>query len=131
MVARVSEPNPPSELDSLNKALESSVKETLVSADTDGKVVIAHEQDVSAILDANRRQRDEATTLGMGRFKEAKKGGMNFTHAMRVPNTVALEIKFKYGLDMFGYCTPDEKKRIYRIIQSEYPDCMTIPGKIF
>ena len=115
----------------LDAALGAAVKQTLVSANHDGKVVIAHEQDVSAILDANKRQRNEASPLGMGRFRPAKKGGMNFTHAMRVPNTVALEIKFKYGLDMFGYCTPDEKKRIYRIIQSEYPDCMTIPGKIF
>ena len=127
----MSEPNPPSELDSLNKALESSVKETLVSANTDGKVIIQHEQDVSAILDANRRQRDEATTLGMGRFKEAKKGGMNFHQAMRVPLVVVLDIKHKYGLDMMGYCTQEQKQRIYRIIQTEYPHCMTIPGRLF
>ena len=120
-----------SELEALNTALDTEVKQTLVSANHDGKVVIAHEQDVSSILDANKRQRDAATTLGMGRFKEAKKGGMNFHQAMRVPLVVVLDIKHKYGLDMMGYCTQDEKQRIYRIIQSEYPHCMTVPGKVF
>ena len=119
------------EVSALDSALDTEVKQTLVSANHDGKVVIAHEQDVSSILDANKRQRDAATTLGMGRFKEAKKGGMNFHQAMRVPLVVVLDIKHKYGLDMMGYCTQDEKQRIYRIIQSEYPHCMTVPGKVF
>ena len=110
-------------------ALESSVQQTLEST-SDGKIIVAHTQDVSAILDANKRQRDEASPLGMGRFKNTK-GGMGFTHAMRVPLTVAIEIKTKYGLDMLGYSTPDQKARIYRIIQTEYPHCMTVPGNIF
>ena len=118
-------------MNDLDSALDTEVKQTLVSANTDGKLVIAHEQDVSAILDANKRQRDEATTLGMGRFKPAQKGGMNFHQAMRVPLVVVLEIKQKYNLDMMGYCTPDQKRRIYRIIQTEYPHCMTVPGKLF
>lgn len=119
------------ELDDLNAALAGAVKETLVHANHDGKVVVKYEQDVGSILDANKRQRDESTTLGMGRFKEAKKGGMNFHQAMRVPLTVVLDIKAKYGLDMMGRCTPDQKQRIYKIIQTEYPYCMTVPGRVF
>jgi len=126
-----SEPAKQVESDELNRALDTAVQQTLVHSNLDGKVVIQHEQDVSTILDVNKRQRDEATTLGMGRFKEKRKGGMNFHQAMRVPFTVALEIKAKYGLDMFGRTTQDEKKRIYKIIQTEYPYCMTIPGRIF
>ncbi len=42
-----------------------------------------------------------------------------------------MEIKTKYGLDMLGYSTPEQKQRIYKIIQTEYPYCMTVPGKVF
>ena len=112
----------------LSTALDTSVSQTLEHAGE--QVVVKYEQDVSTILDANKRQRDEASPLGMGRFKP-NKSGMNFTHAMRVPLTVAIEIKTKYGLDMLGYSTPDQKARIYRIIQTEYPYCMTVPGQVF
>jgi hypothetical protein len=113
----------------LDAAYDTAVKQTLEST-ADGKIVVSHSQDVSGILEANKRQRDEAAPLGMGRFR-ANKSGLNFTHAMRVPLTVAMEIKTKYGLDMLGYSTPEQKQRIYKIIQTEYPYCMTVPGKVF
>ena len=109
--------------------LDAEVKQTLDRVD-DGKVIIKHEQDVSAILEANKRMRDDASPVGMGRFK-TNKAGMNFTLAMRVPLVVAIEIKQKYGLDMFGRTTPEERQRIYRIIQTDYPYCMTVPGRVF
>jgi hypothetical protein len=113
----------------LDTAFDTAVQQTIEST-ADGKIVVSHTQDVSAILEANKRQREEASPLGMGRFKQSK-SGMNFTHAARVPLTVAMEIKTKYGLDMLGYSTPEQMQRIYRIIQTEYPYCMTVPGNVF
>jgi hypothetical protein len=84
---------------------ESSTDTTFITTDQPANLV-------NNILDNNFELRQDADY--------SRKGMKNdMWHYARIPNGVALEIKDKYGLDMFA-SKPDWKS-IFKIINRDYP----------
>lgn len=80
----------------------------------DGKVQIHHRQDVSAVLEVAKHERINGLT-DHGIKKDM------WLYA-RIPPVVILEMKHKYGVDIFKR---DHLKRAFDLINREYPALKT------
>jgi hypothetical protein len=77
-----------------------------ISIDTaEDKIVLRHQQDVSSILDANKRA--QADSIGQ-RFGD-------FAHVARIPDVVVMEWKEKYGINVMAP-SPEDKIRIVALL---------------
>jgi hypothetical protein len=72
------------------------------------QAVITHEQPVSNIIDNN-----VADTNDTWRTQEGIK--RDWWHYARVPNTVIIEWKQKYGVDFYN---PADKKKVFQLLNS-------------
>lgn len=70
--------------------------------------VVTHEQDVSRILENNKADfnDDERTKAGIKR---------DWWHYARVPNTVIVEWKQKYGVDFYNR---GDRKKVFQLLNS-------------
>jgi hypothetical protein len=75
-----------------------------ISTDDSGNSFIRYEQDVSAILDANKERQNEGFD---------KRDDM--WHAAHVPDIVQMEWKTKHGVEMWN---PDHKPAVMRLLNS-------------
>lgn len=79
---------------------------TTLSIDTaEDKLVLRHEQDVSSILDDNKRA--QADSIGT-RFGD-------FAHVARIPHAVVIEWKQKYGINAMAP-SPEDKIRMVALL---------------
>ena len=87
----------------------------------DGRLQIHYRQDVEPVLELAKIERDGGMADKAGKKQDI------FLYA-RIPNTVQLEMKHKYGLDMNN---KNHLKRIFELINSDYPYCKTTNKKHF
>lgn len=80
----------------------------------DGKLQIHYEQDVEPTLEFTKKLRNDGLTdYGIKN---------DFWHYACIPPVVILEMRFKHGVDVFNR---DHEKRVYELINREYPHCKT------
>lgn len=75
-----------------------------------------YRQDVEPILDLAKYERDN----GLADTKKAKQDDIRLY--ARIPETVILELRFKWGCDIFDR---NHLKRAMYLINTEYPHCKT------
>jgi hypothetical protein len=92
--------------------------ETLMSHSVD-ELQIHYRQDVEPVLDLAAIER--STGLADKKAKEAKWGEEISLYA-RIPPVIILEMKHKYGVDLFK---KDHLKRAFELINREYPKYKT------
>ena len=95
---------------------ETGLIETMHYDSTTDTMTIEHSQDVTKALEhtKNLAKDGDYTSNGMK--------GDNWLHYCHVPDIVILEIKKKYGLDLYN---PDHMKAVFRVINTEYPALKT------
>lgn len=76
----------------------------------DGKLQVHYRQDVEPVLDLARTERINGLT-DSGIKNE-------FWLYARIPPVVIMEMKIKYGVDLFNR---DHEKRVFELINREYP----------
>jgi hypothetical protein len=100
--------------------MSDEVKTTLEFDAAEGKHVLRHTQDVSSILDANRRA--QADSIG-SRFGD-------FARVASIPMAVVLEWKQKYGINAMAP-TPEDKIRMVALLNDpDYAYLRTRGGKL-
>lgn len=88
--------------------------EKFVDADDNNRLQIHYRQDVEPILDYAKEIRNSGA---------ADKGIKNsFWHYAIIPPVVEMELLVKYGLRLHN---KNHQKRIFELINSEYPYCKT------
>jgi hypothetical protein len=92
--------------------------ETRMSHSVD-QLAIHYQQDVEPVLDLAAIER--STGLADKKAKEAKWGEEISLYA-RIPPVIILEMKHKYGVDLFK---KDHLKRAFELINREYPKYKT------
>ena len=92
---------------------------TYFISDDDTQFHIHYEQDVSKILDENKRRQNDPTLRSDG-YK------IGWHHTANIPDIVILEWRTKYGVDIFN---PDHAKAVKRLLMSpDYAHCRTTTG---
>lgn len=86
---------------------------TYADGDESNRLQVHYRQDVEPILDLTRAERNDGLS-----DKRWKKTGMALY--ARIPPVVILELKHKYGVDIFKR---DDLKRAMKLIETEYPYC--------
>lgn len=92
-----------------------------LTADTAGeKLLLKHEQDVTDILDANKRDQVESLNTKWG----------DLTHVARIPDVVVIEWKQKYGINVMSP-SPEDKARILALLNDpDYAFLRTRGGRL-
>lgn len=92
-----------------------------ISIDTaDDKIVLRHQQDVSSILDMNKRAQADAIGQRFG----------DFAHVARIPDVVVMEWKQKYGINVMAP-SPEDKIRIVALLNDpDYAHLRTRGGRL-
>ncbi len=86
--------------------------ETWADGDDSNRLQVHYRQDVEPLLDLTARERNEGVNDKRN----------NLTLYARIPAVVILELKNKYGVDIFK---KDHLKRAFDLINSEYPRLKT------
>ena len=100
--------------------MSDEVKTTLDFDAAEGKHILRHTQDVSSILDANKRAQADAIGQKWG----------DFTKVASIPMGVVLEWQQKYGINAMAP-TPEDKIRIVALLNDpDYAYLRTRGGRL-
>jgi hypothetical protein len=100
--------------------MSDEVKTTLEFDAAEGKHILRHTQDVSSILDANKRE--QADNIG-------KKFG-DFTKVASIPMAVVLEWQQKYGINVMAPSPEDKAKLVALLNDPDYAYLRTRGGRL-
>jgi hypothetical protein len=90
------------------------------SVDTDNKVIVQQTQDVTEILDYNKRMQAENVGKRFG----------DMAHVARIPASIVMEWKQKYGIDVMAP-SPEDKARMLALLNDpDYAFLRTRGGKL-
>lgn len=90
----------------------------------DNRLQIHYKQDVEPILQIAKYERDH----GLSDTKQAKKNDIRLF--ARIPPVVIMELKNKYGLDIFSN-DRTERNKAFQKIEQEYPHLKTTTMKLY
>ena len=82
-------------------------------------------QDISEILESTKEDREKESYFG-----KSKNG---YRKAFTIPDVVAIEIKQKYGIDVFSHDfmhNPSDKAKVFAIVERDYPLLKSTEGRI-
>jgi hypothetical protein len=100
--------------------MSDEVKTTLEFDAAEGKHILRHTQDVSSILDANKRA--QADSIGQ-RFGD-------FARVASIPMAVVLEWKQKYGINAMAPSPEDKIRMVALLNDPDYAHLRTRGGRL-